>query len=207
MCTSQSPIPAWRAVPFLHPPPLSAQSVHRPELAPFSLSRVSSQLLQSDASAQSQCALSTVAAADADDLGDLTSLLSSDDSTDGDDQGMMDAVASSRSSSSVSLSASSFASFAAVSSITVDDWPLTSSRQRLLNCASLLGWDVLWSWGQPALPLGLPLACQRINHFPNSKQLTRKDCLHANLSAVRALGPRHNQVQLHTRENARLVFH
>jgi len=38
-------------------------------------------------------------------------------------------------------------------------------------------WNVLWSWGRPRLDHGALLASQRVNHIPNSRQLTRKDLL------------------------------
>lgn len=48
-------------------------------------------------------------------------------------------------------------------------------------------WNVLWSWGKPRLDYGALLAFQRVNHIPNSRQLTRKDLLARHLD--RLLGP------------------
>lgn len=39
------------------------------------------------------------------------------------------------------------------------------------------GWDVLWSWSRPPHGLHELFFWQRVNHFPQSRELTRKDLL------------------------------
>ena len=44
-----------------------------------------------------------------------------------------------------------------------------------------VSWNVLWSWSKPKINMTQLLVWQRINHFQNSKELTRKDSLKKNL--------------------------
>jgi tubulin polyglutamylase TTLL5 len=48
------------------------------------------------------------------------------------------------------------------------------------------GWDLLWTWKAPRVALNELLPWQRVNHFPHSRQLTRKDLLKKNLQRARA---------------------
>jgi hypothetical protein len=70
------------------------------------------------------------------------------------------------------------------------DWPKGS-----LSFAHLYSWSLLWTWGQCNVSHHGLLFNQRINHFPGSRELTRKDCLHAHIRRMRALGPKFKQVQ------------
>jgi hypothetical protein len=45
-----------------------------------------------------------------------------------------------------------------------------------------LSWNLLWTWQKPRLNLNDLLVWQRVNHFMDSKQLTRKDYLKKNLA-------------------------
>mmetsp|Transcript_3138 Transcript_3138/g.4696 ORF Transcript_3138/g.4696 Transcript_3138/m.4696 type:complete len:590 (-) Transcript_3138:19-1788(-) len=38
-------------------------------------------------------------------------------------------------------------------------------------------WNVLWTWGRPNIDFSMLLAWQRVNHFPGSMHLTRKDLM------------------------------
>ena len=38
-------------------------------------------------------------------------------------------------------------------------------------------WNLLWTWSRPKIDYSKLLVFQRVNHFPNSRQLTRKDLL------------------------------
>ncbi|EER05162.1 Tubulin--tyrosine ligase, putative, partial [Perkinsus marinus ATCC 50983] len=38
-------------------------------------------------------------------------------------------------------------------------------------------WNLLWTWGRPNIDYNKLFVWQRVNHFPDSKFLTRKDCL------------------------------
>ena len=44
-----------------------------------------------------------------------------------------------------------------------------------------LSWNLLWTWSKPKINMTHLLVCQRVNHFYDSKQLTRKDLLKKNL--------------------------
>jgi hypothetical protein len=49
-------------------------------------------------------------------------------------------------------------------------------------------WNLLWTWSKPKLNMQHLLVWQRINHFQDSKQLTRKDLLKKNLQRYTELG-------------------
>ena len=42
-------------------------------------------------------------------------------------------------------------------------------------------WNVLWSWSKPRVDMDQLLVWQRVNHFVDSRQLTRKDFLKKNV--------------------------
>jgi hypothetical protein len=44
-----------------------------------------------------------------------------------------------------------------------------------------ISWNLLWSWSKPKINMTQLLIWQRVNHFQNSKELTRKDTLKKNL--------------------------
>ena len=44
-----------------------------------------------------------------------------------------------------------------------------------------VSWNLLWTWSRPRLDMNHLLVFQRVNHFTDSKQLTRKDLLKKNL--------------------------
>jgi len=49
-------------------------------------------------------------------------------------------------------------------------------------------WNLLWTWSKPKLNLQSMLVWQRVNHFHDSKQLTRKDLLKKNLQRYTDMG-------------------
>jgi hypothetical protein len=51
-------------------------------------------------------------------------------------------------------------------------------------------WHVMWSWSKPPVTRNLLLVWQRVNHFRNAAELTRKDLLKKNLSRYTVLGGR-----------------
>lgn len=51
-----------------------------------------------------------------------------------------------------------------------------------------VSWNLLWSWGRPKLNFSQLLVWQKVNHFPESRQLTRKDLLKKNLQALTEMG-------------------
>jgi hypothetical protein len=44
-----------------------------------------------------------------------------------------------------------------------------------------VSWNLLWTWSKPRLNMAHLLSWQKVNHFQDSKQLTRKDLLKKNL--------------------------
>ena len=44
-----------------------------------------------------------------------------------------------------------------------------------------VSWNLLWTWSKPRINLTHLLVWQRVNHFEDSKQLTRKDLLKKNI--------------------------
>ena len=51
-------------------------------------------------------------------------------------------------------------------------------------------WDVLWTWRQPKIAWEELLPWQRVNHFPQARQLTRKDLLKKHLQRQQRLSER-----------------
>lgn len=51
-----------------------------------------------------------------------------------------------------------------------------------------LSWNFLWSWGRPRLNFDHLLVWQKVNHFCESRQLTRKDMLKRNLQSLTEMG-------------------
>ena len=51
-------------------------------------------------------------------------------------------------------------------------------------------WNMLWTWRQPKLNWEELLPWQRVNHFPQARQLTRKDLLKKHLHRQRKLSAR-----------------
>jgi tubulin polyglutamylase TTLL5 len=49
-------------------------------------------------------------------------------------------------------------------------------------------WNFLWSWGRPRLNFSQLLVWQKVNHFPESRQLTRKDMLKRNIQSLTDMG-------------------
>lgn len=45
-------------------------------------------------------------------------------------------------------------------------------------------WNLLWTWSRPRIKYENLFTWQRVNHFPSSRVLTRKDCLKRQLSRV-----------------------
>jgi len=48
-------------------------------------------------------------------------------------------------------------------------------------------WNLLWTWQRPKIDFGKLHAYQRVNHFPDARQLTRKDWLKRHLQRYRAI--------------------
>lgn len=51
-----------------------------------------------------------------------------------------------------------------------------------------LSWNFLWSWGRPRLNFDHLLVWQKVNHFTDSGQLTRKDKLKRNIQSLTEMG-------------------
>lgn len=51
-----------------------------------------------------------------------------------------------------------------------------------------LSWNFLWSWGRPRLNFDHLLVWQKVNHFTESRQLTRKDMLKRNIQSLTEMG-------------------
>ena len=52
------------------------------------------------------------------------------------------------------------------------------------SCAT---WNLLWTWRPPKVNYSELLPWQRVNHFPNARNLTRKDLLKKHLQRARQL--------------------
>lgn len=48
-------------------------------------------------------------------------------------------------------------------------------------------WNLLWTWSKPRIHYDSLLFFQRVNHFPNARELTRKDLLKRHLARYVAL--------------------
>ena len=48
-------------------------------------------------------------------------------------------------------------------------------------------WNLLWTWSKPRINYGSLLTWQRVNHFPRSRELTRKDLLKRNIQRLERL--------------------
>lgn len=42
-------------------------------------------------------------------------------------------------------------------------------------------WNLLWSWSKPEVDFNKLLVFQKVNHFPQNKNISRKDLLYKNL--------------------------
>ena len=51
-----------------------------------------------------------------------------------------------------------------------------------------VSWNLLWTWSKPRINMTHLLVWQRVNHFHDSKQLTRKDLLKKNLQRFTDMG-------------------
>lgn len=51
-----------------------------------------------------------------------------------------------------------------------------------------LSWNLLWTWSKPHINKNHLLIWQRVNHFEDSKQLTRKDLLKKNIQRYLDMG-------------------
>lgn len=51
-------------------------------------------------------------------------------------------------------------------------------------------WNLMWSWGKPPIYRNLLLTFQKVNHFKQARELTRKDMIKKNLSRYQCLGPK-----------------
>jgi hypothetical protein len=51
-----------------------------------------------------------------------------------------------------------------------------------------LSWNILWTWSKPRIKMSHLLAWQRVNHYPDSKELTRKDLLKKNIQRYTNMG-------------------
>eukprot|EP00903_Cladosiphon_okamuranus_P009476 g9030.t1 len=51
-------------------------------------------------------------------------------------------------------------------------------------------WNLLWTWSKPHIQYSSLLTWQKVNHFPNSRELTRKDLLNKHISRFMAPGGR-----------------
>lgn len=51
-----------------------------------------------------------------------------------------------------------------------------------------LSWNILWTWSKPRIKLNNLLVWQKVNHYPDSKELTRKDLLKRNIQRYTVMG-------------------
>ncbi|CAM9123029.1 unnamed protein product, partial [Phaeothamnion confervicola] len=51
-------------------------------------------------------------------------------------------------------------------------------------------WNLLWTWSRPRIDYGSLLTWQKVNHFPSSRELTRKDLLSRHLARAMGLSRR-----------------
>lgn len=51
-----------------------------------------------------------------------------------------------------------------------------------------LSWNILWTWSKPRIKMSHLLVWQRVNHYPDSKELTRKDLLKKNIQRYTNMG-------------------
>ena len=51
-----------------------------------------------------------------------------------------------------------------------------------------LSWNILWTWSKPRIKLNHLLVWQKVNHYPDSKELTRKDLLKKNIQRYTVMG-------------------
>jgi tubulin polyglutamylase TTLL5 len=51
-----------------------------------------------------------------------------------------------------------------------------------------LSWNLLWTWSKPHIKMSHLLVWQRVNHYPDSKELTRKDNLKKNIQRFTSMG-------------------
>jgi hypothetical protein len=49
-------------------------------------------------------------------------------------------------------------------------------------------WNLLWTWSKPQIDFKTLIYFQKINHFVNNKQLSRKDLLKKNIEKIKRLG-------------------
>lgn len=57
-------------------------------------------------------------------------------------------------------------------------------------------WNLLWTWSKPRINSMHLLACQKVNHFRDIRQLTRKDLLKKNIERWSRLGAEGKQFQI-----------
>jgi len=60
----------------------------------------------------------------------------------------------------------------------------------VMDPALRMCFNFLWTWSRPKIQYSTLLAWQRVNHFPNNKELTRKDYLRNNLRRYQCIGGR-----------------
>lgn len=71
--------------------------------------------------------------------------------------------------------------FDIVTHVLTHDIAFASEEERWIELPAGLGlkttWNLLWTWSKPRIDYSHLLAWQRVNHYPKSRQLTRKDLL------------------------------
>lgn len=69
--------------------------------------------------------------------------------------------------------------------------PAFVGHERWIELPSGLGlkttWNLLWTWSKPRIDYSHLLSWQRVNHYPNSRHLTRKDLLARSLARMATL--------------------
>lgn len=55
-------------------------------------------------------------------------------------------------------------------------------------------WNLLWTWAKPQIDFKTLIYFQRVNHFVNNKQISRKDLLKKNIEKIKRLGVKIGQV-------------
>ncbi|KRX01987.1 hypothetical protein PPERSA_07632 [Pseudocohnilembus persalinus] len=51
-------------------------------------------------------------------------------------------------------------------------------------------WNLLWTWAKPQIDFNKLIYFQKVNHFPQNKNLARKDLLRKNVDRLKRLGPK-----------------
>ena len=54
-------------------------------------------------------------------------------------------------------------------------------------------WNLLWTWSKPQIDFNTLIKFQKVNHFPGSKELARKDLLKKNIEKIKKMSKKLNE--------------